>query len=354
MPTLVPELADTLRRAQRRGQDLRHDRLARRLDDRSGRRHQGRHQPAVALDVERGQRLPAGRARRGRRRPRRRGEMRDAFDRRRRTIHRMLNEIPGVELPRARGRVLRLPVVRRTCSAARSPVGDRTTTIELAEVILDEAKVAIVPGEAFGAPGYARLSFALGDDDLVEGIDRIAELLASATRLRSDAWRTRLRTVPGRRPITAELVVAGAVGLGDVPGRRRRRVVVRVPTRAGGPHRDRPPAARRRAPSRCSPTTSRPAPGSTSTAAAPGGCTTTPSSSRTGPISASTGSTPTPSPGGSRAEAADARTGRAHGRPLRRRRAHRRRPLGRLRARAPRRPATCRNELVAIEAQRRR
>ena len=52
------------------------------------------------------------------------------------------------------------------------------TTLELAEVILDQAKVAIVPGEAFGAPGYARLSFALGDDDLGEGIDRIADLLA--------------------------------------------------------------------------------------------------------------------------------------------------------------------------------
>jgi aspartate/methionine/tyrosine aminotransferase len=51
------------------------------------------------------------------------------------------------------------------------------TTIDLAALILDEAKVAIVPGEAFGAPGYARLSFALGDDDLGEGITRIADLL---------------------------------------------------------------------------------------------------------------------------------------------------------------------------------
>jgi aspartate aminotransferase len=51
------------------------------------------------------------------------------------------------------------------------------TTLELAEVLLEEAKVAVVPGEAFGSPGYARLSYALGDDDLAEGIDRIAELL---------------------------------------------------------------------------------------------------------------------------------------------------------------------------------
>ena len=51
------------------------------------------------------------------------------------------------------------------------------TTAELATILLEEAKVAIVPGEAFGAPGYARLSFALGDDDLGEGIQRIADLV---------------------------------------------------------------------------------------------------------------------------------------------------------------------------------
>jgi aspartate/methionine/tyrosine aminotransferase len=54
------------------------------------------------------------------------------------------------------------------------------TTLELAEVVLDEAKVAFVPGEAFGSPGYGRFSFALGDDDLVEGVERLAGLLASA------------------------------------------------------------------------------------------------------------------------------------------------------------------------------
>jgi aspartate/methionine/tyrosine aminotransferase len=51
------------------------------------------------------------------------------------------------------------------------------STIELAEVILEEARVAIVPGEAFGAPGYMRLSYALSDDDLEEGLNRIAKLL---------------------------------------------------------------------------------------------------------------------------------------------------------------------------------
>jgi aspartate/methionine/tyrosine aminotransferase len=53
-----------------------------------------------------------------------------------------------------------------------------TSTVELAELVLDEVKVAFPPGEAFGAPGYARFSFALGDDDLVEGIERVAKLLS--------------------------------------------------------------------------------------------------------------------------------------------------------------------------------
>jgi aspartate/methionine/tyrosine aminotransferase len=55
-----------------------------------------------------------------------------------------------------------------------------TDTLQLAEVILDRAKVAIVPGEAFAAPGYARLSFAESDDDIREGVGRIADLLAKA------------------------------------------------------------------------------------------------------------------------------------------------------------------------------
>ena len=58
-------------------------------------------------------------------------------------------------------------------------IGGRTvdTTLDLAEVILGEAKVALVPGEAFGSPGYMRLSFALGDEDLVDGVTRVQELL---------------------------------------------------------------------------------------------------------------------------------------------------------------------------------
>jgi aspartate aminotransferase len=53
-----------------------------------------------------------------------------------------------------------------------------TTSLELADLILDQAEVAVVPGEAFGTPGYLRLSYALGDDDLVEGIARLQRLLS--------------------------------------------------------------------------------------------------------------------------------------------------------------------------------
>jgi aspartate/methionine/tyrosine aminotransferase len=65
-------------------------------------------------------------------------------------------------------------------SALGREIAGRTpkTTMELSELLLEVAKVAIVPGEAFGAPGYARLSFALGDDDLGEGVRRIAEFLS--------------------------------------------------------------------------------------------------------------------------------------------------------------------------------
>lgn len=104
-------------------------------------------------------------------------EMRDAFDRRRQTIVKMLNETPGVSCAEPEGAFYAFPsfkaVLGRTIRG-RTP----TTTLELAEVILDEVKVAIVPGEAFGAPGYARLSYALGDEDLEKGVTRIAELLS--------------------------------------------------------------------------------------------------------------------------------------------------------------------------------
>jgi aspartate aminotransferase len=103
-------------------------------------------------------------------------EMREAFDRRRQTIVRMLNEIPGVECPEPTGAFYAYPSVKGVLGRK---VADRTptTSAELAEVILDQAEVAVVPGEAFGAPGYLRLSYALGDDDLVEGVGRMQKLL---------------------------------------------------------------------------------------------------------------------------------------------------------------------------------
>ena len=103
-------------------------------------------------------------------------EMKVAFDRRRRTMVRMLNEIPGVECPEPTGAFYAYPSVKGVLG---KEINGRTpaTSAELADLILDEVEVAVVPGEAFGAPGYLRLSYALGDDDLAEGLSRIAKLL---------------------------------------------------------------------------------------------------------------------------------------------------------------------------------
>ena len=106
--------------------------------------------------------------------------MREAFDGRRRRIHEMLNAIPGVSCTEPEGAFYAFPSFKEVLG--RRLRGETpATTMELAEVILDEAKVAIVPGEAFGAPGYARLSYALGDLDLEEGVTRIGKLLEEAS-----------------------------------------------------------------------------------------------------------------------------------------------------------------------------
>ncbi|MEU4288770.1 pyridoxal phosphate-dependent aminotransferase [Kribbella sp. NPDC026596] len=104
-------------------------------------------------------------------------EMKLAFDRRRQTMVRLLNEIPGIECPEPTGAFYAYPSVKGVLGRE---IGGRTpsTSAELAEIILDEAEVAVVPGEAFGAPGYLRLSYALGDADLAEGVGRIAKLLS--------------------------------------------------------------------------------------------------------------------------------------------------------------------------------
>jgi len=106
--------------------------------------------------------------------------MRSAFDRRRRTIVSMLNDIPGVSCVEPEGAFYAFPSFEAVLGRTVRRQVPRTT-LELASVILDEARVAIVPGEAFGAPGYARLSYALGDDDLIEGVARIGKLLAEST-----------------------------------------------------------------------------------------------------------------------------------------------------------------------------
>ncbi len=105
--------------------------------------------------------------------------MKEAFDRRRRTIVRMLNEIPGVTCPEPQGAFYAYPSVKGVLGKeirGRRP----QTSAELAELILEEVEVAVVPGEAFGTQGYLRLSYALSDADLTEGVQRIHKLLAEA------------------------------------------------------------------------------------------------------------------------------------------------------------------------------
>ncbi|MFD5734387.1 pyridoxal phosphate-dependent aminotransferase [Streptomyces sioyaensis] len=106
-------------------------------------------------------------------------EMKVAFDRRRRKIVEMLNEINGVLCPEPEGAFYAYPSVKELLG--KEIRGKRPqTSVELAELILEEAEVAVVPGEAFGTPGYLRLSYALGDEDLVEGVSRLQKLLAEA------------------------------------------------------------------------------------------------------------------------------------------------------------------------------
>lgn len=106
-------------------------------------------------------------------------EMRTAFDRRRRTIVRMLNEIEGVTCPMPQGAFYAYASVEGVLGRT---IRGRTprTSVELAALILDEVEVAVVPGEAFGPSGYLRFSYAMGDDDIVEGVGRVQQLLAEA------------------------------------------------------------------------------------------------------------------------------------------------------------------------------
>jgi aspartate/methionine/tyrosine aminotransferase len=106
--------------------------------------------------------------------------MRQAFDRRRHTIVSMLAQIEGVVCPVPDGAFYVYPSVAGLLG--RQIRGRRPqTSAELAELVLEQVEVAVVPGEAFGPSGYLRLSYALSDDDLVEGVSRLQRLFSEAT-----------------------------------------------------------------------------------------------------------------------------------------------------------------------------
>ncbi len=106
-------------------------------------------------------------------------KMGEAFDRRRKLIVKLLNEIPGVSCPTPTGAFYVYPSVKGVLGKT---IRGKTpkTSAELATLILDEVEVAAVPGEAFGPSGYLRFSYALGDEDIVEGIGRVKKLLSEA------------------------------------------------------------------------------------------------------------------------------------------------------------------------------
>ena len=103
--------------------------------------------------------------------------MRESFERRGTLMHKMLSAIPGITCMEPQGAFYCFPSVKGLFG---QNIGGQTATnsMQLADMVLEQAKVAFVPGEAFGAPGYARFSFALGDADLVEGMDRLTSLFA--------------------------------------------------------------------------------------------------------------------------------------------------------------------------------
>jgi aspartate/methionine/tyrosine aminotransferase len=103
-------------------------------------------------------------------------EMRAAFERRSQIMWKMLNEIDGVTCLEPQGAFYAYPDLSGLLHRPIDGV-TATSTLELADLVLDKAKVAFVPGEAFGLGGYGRFSFALGDDDLVEGMHRLAALV---------------------------------------------------------------------------------------------------------------------------------------------------------------------------------
>ncbi len=104
-------------------------------------------------------------------------QMRQAFDRRRTLIVGELSKIPGVTVPNPLGAFYVYPDVTGLLGREWAGVTP-TTSLELADLILEKAEVAVVPGEAFGPSGYLRLSYALGDDQILEGVQRLQSLFA--------------------------------------------------------------------------------------------------------------------------------------------------------------------------------
>ena len=102
--------------------------------------------------------------------------MREAFDRRRLTMHEMLNAIPGVASREPEGAFYAFPDVTGLLG---QEIGGHTveSSSDLAAALLETAGIAVVPGEAFGAPGHLRLSFALADKDLERGLSRWREVV---------------------------------------------------------------------------------------------------------------------------------------------------------------------------------
>lgn len=106
-------------------------------------------------------------------------EMRAAFDRRRGLIVGLLNDIPGVSCPVPEGAFYAYPSVTELIGKDFGGVRPASSG-ELATLILEKAEVAVVPGEAFGTPGYFRLSYALGDEDIATGVTRMGAFLSTA------------------------------------------------------------------------------------------------------------------------------------------------------------------------------
>lgn len=100
-------------------------------------------------------------------------QMKEIFDRRRRKIITMLRDIPGVELVAPEGAFYAFPGVQSIMEAKKLH-----STVDLAQALLEEAKVAVVPGDGFGAPGFLRFSFALAESDLEEGLTRFGDWAA--------------------------------------------------------------------------------------------------------------------------------------------------------------------------------